>query len=174
MFNLFVAIGTIGAVVVSLYLSNTSKKESLSIIKRDVLYIGFNAIDMMSKFDFILKEHIIGNTEKEHKISELISNLQWSASFIFKQDDVITISNYLVDCHDEVMNLVNSCANKVAECESNEGFYEIYYKHIKGNKGLEQHLLCELTSIFKERDKNGYFNTIKREYYNICISILNC
>lgn len=176
--NFFVAIGTIGAVLVSLHLSINANKSALKIRIQQAMGIGIELLDMMSKYDFILLSKLDGNDEKELNLSVKINEFLWHIALITNENDASEIINTILAVHKHVtvasLDVIKSVIQGKIVIKPEDNFIEIYKKYqIKESAELTTTLKCALIDKFKKLNNEHYFNQQKDIYLKMSKNILN-
>ncbi len=81
--NSAVAIGTVGAVIISLYLSRLSNKTGLKNEAKKVMFLGLEILDTLSNYDMLIIEKMQGNDDKDERLNQKITEFQWSVELLF-------------------------------------------------------------------------------------------
>lgn len=155
--NTAVAIGTIGAVITTLYLNALIKRDNLTSEKKKVLFLGMEIITLISNSDKIYDmRNTIESSIYEKLLTEKITEFCWEVQIIFTKDISEKLISPLRDLQEKYKResfalLKRYCKNKIDTSQYSKlnqiDDYKKYYDNIK--TFLDKDFFDQLSTLFK-------------------------
>jgi len=155
--NTAAAIGTIGAVVTTLYLNALIKRDNLISEKKKALFLGMEIITLISNSDKIYDMRNIAESKIYDKLlTEKITEFCWEVQIIFSKNISEKLIYPLVELQEKYKNeslalLKGYCKKKICTSQYSElnqiNEYEKYYNNVK--TFLDKDFFEQLSTLFE-------------------------
>lgn len=174
--NSAVAIGTIGAIVIALYINQLNQRDNIKLERRKALYVGSKLINLISKFDTM-------NEEDQKKFYDKLHEFQWKFFLIFNENDTLALNLFRIvrDLHLDVEQLridflreylINANPiNEVIFDNLNYKSYPEYYNYYLNGKLINDDYYDKMTTLFINK-QSELFTPTKEIYISKSRKIL--